>query len=173
MKKDIAVIGGLFLLIVFILIFGRAYSSLVFLNESTGSAFTLGSQPKSAQLRIRDLDINAIVANNQNLRKKGLSKRESLQLNSGMLFVFEKAGDWGIWMKDMKFAIDIIWINEEKQIIAIAKNVSPQPGVKDERLTIYKPGQNAKYVLEINAGLADRYGLYVGDVVYFDLANVK
>lgn len=173
MKKDIAVIGGLFLLIVFLLIFGRAYTSLVFLTESSGSAFSVSGGQKSTQVRIKDLNIDATLANNQNTRKKGLSKTESLQLNSGMLFVFERAGDWGIWMKDMKFAIDIIWINDEKQIVAIAKNVPPQPKTKDKDLIVYKPGKDAKYVLEINAGLSDRYNLVDGDVVTFDLTKAR
>lgn len=168
MKKDIAVIGGLFLVIAILVIFGRAYTSLSFFSESSGSAFSLGSTGKFLQLRVKTLDINAQVANSQNLRKKGLSNKESLSLNSGMLFVFDKAGDWGIWMKDMKFAIDIIWINAEKQIIAIAKNVPPQPKTKDKDLIIYKPGKNAKYILEINAGLSVRHGLVEGDVVTFD-----
>ena len=173
MKKDIAVIGGLFLLIVIILIFGGAYTSLVFFTESTGSAFTIGNREKSLQVRIKDLELNAIVAGNQNIRKKGLSDRESLPLSSGMLFVFEKPGDWGIWMKEMKFAIDIIWINDEKQIVAIAKNVPPQPKVKDKDLIIYKPGKNARYVLEINAGLSDPHNLGEGDVVTFDLSPAR
>ena len=86
-----------------------------------------------------------------------------------MLFVFENKGPYGFWMKDMKFAIDIIWIDENKNILDIVANTAPQPGKKDKELTVYKPRDDALYVLEFNAGLANLNNLQIGDKVSFEL----
>ena len=67
----------------------------------------------------------------------------------------------------MKFAIDIIWIDENKKIVDIATNVPPEPGKKDRELTIYRPGTDAKYILEINAGLSSLNNFQIGDQVEF------
>ncbi|HSX18615.1 MAG TPA: DUF192 domain-containing protein [Candidatus Saccharimonadales bacterium] len=168
MKKDLAVIFGLFLLIAFILIFGKGYSS--------GSFFTASQSTQSASVKkgytvvkIRDLVVNAKLASNPNDRKKGLSKMDSLPIDSGMLFVFETSGDYAFWMKDMKFPIDIIWIDENKRIVSIVQYATPEPGRKDAELTQYKSNLNSKYVLEVNAGLTQRSNIQVGDTADFQL----
>lgn len=76
----------------------------------------------------------------------GLSGRDNLEDNSGMVFVFPDVRDQCIWMKDMKFPLDIIWLNPEKNIIAIEQNVSPETYPNQ-----YCHGP-AKYVIELNAG---------------------
>ena len=86
-----------------------------------------------------------------------------------MLFVFENKGTYGFWMKDMEFAIDIIWIDENKNIVDIVENAAPQPGKKEKELTVYKPRNDALYVLEVNAGLSNLNNLQIGDKVAFEL----
>ncbi len=92
----------------------------------------------------------------------GLSGRKSLQKHEGMLFVFDIPADYGFWMKDMLFPIDIIWISQEKKVIYIEKNVSPNTYPKS-----FSPGSLAKYVFEVQAGFSDAYALKVGDIVNF------
>ncbi len=96
---------------------------------------------------------------------QGLSGRKSLSDGSALLFVFESAESHEFWMKDMKFSIDIIWINDGK-IIDI-KEKAPVPVT--HYLEKYRPKSPAKYVLEINAGLAEKYGFKVGDSVKLDI----
>jgi len=96
---------------------------------------------------------------------KGLSGRESLKNGKGMLFAFSKADYQLFWMKDMRFSIDIIWINEGK--IVDIKEKAPVP--LTQYLESYKPVSPAKYVMEINAGLAEKYGFKVGDLVKLDI----
>ncbi|MBI3341636.1 DUF192 domain-containing protein [Candidatus Curtissbacteria bacterium] len=167
MKKDLAIIAGLFLVIIALLVFGQGYTSLGFMsNQGTASA-AVGGGPSRIKITDKTLTIDAEVAATSNLRKKGLSKRDELPFDKGMIFVFDNTGQYGIWMKDMRFAIDIIWIDADKKIVDIVENVPPEPGKADNKLTVYKPRGDAKYVLEINAGLASANGLQIGDPLNF------
>ena len=115
------------------------------------------------EIVVGDSKILVEVADREDKRKKGLGGRESLGENEGMLFVFpESTSGVVFWMKDMKFAIDIIWIAGDK-IIKIDKNVQPEPGVADEKLKLYNPETDIDYVLEVNAGFSDKNKIKVGD----------
>ena len=80
-----------------------------------------------------------------------------------MLFPFEKADYYSFWMKNMKFPIDIIYINKN-HIVTIHQNIKP-PKTKEESLPIYKPEDPSDTVLEINAGLSEKYKFKKGDTV--------
>lgn len=95
-------------------------------------------------------------------RVRGLSGRVSLAPDAGLLFVFDVSGQHGIWMKDMRFPIDIIWIGEQRRIVTIAERVSPDTYPK-----VFLPETDARYVLEVNAGYAAAHDLHVGDPVFF------
>lgn len=168
MKKDLAIIFGLFLFIVVLLVFGRGFTSAIFLVPQQGTP-SASAKKGHVNLTVRDLSVNAKVVSKVSDRQRGLSKAKSLPLNEGMLFVFEENGIYPFWMKDMNFAIDIIWIGENKRIVYIASNVPPEPGKKDKELMLYRPDSDSRYVLEINAGLAQLHGVQVGDTVNFDL----
>ena len=92
--------------------------------------------------------------------QKGLSNRKTLCQNCAMLFEFPKAGRRSFWMQDMNFPLDIIWI-ENKKIVHIEKNV-PQNFSR-----VLSPQNEADQVLEINAGLAEKIGIEVGDNIVF------
>jgi uncharacterized protein len=102
------------------------------------------------------------IASTPQERSRGLMFRENLPENEGMLFVFEKEGDYSFWMKNVLIPLDIIWINKDGEIVYIAENL--QPGTDIEYGTI-KPNQKAKYVLEINGGLAAQIGLTIRDLI--------
>lgn len=165
MKKDLAIIFGLFLLIVALLVFGQGYTSLSF-GSPTRNAPT-SAVVKKMKVTINTLSVEADVAASTSQRRKGLSKKDSLPFGEGMIFVFENPGKFGIWMKDMRFAIDIIWLDQDKKIVDIVTNVAPESGKKDAELTVYKPRADAKYVLEVNAGLVDLNHIQIGDQASF------
>ncbi|MCX6751552.1 MAG: DUF192 domain-containing protein, partial [Candidatus Nomurabacteria bacterium] len=91
-------------------------------------------------------------------QEKGLSGRKSLNEDQGMLFVFYKSEIYPFWMKDMNFAIDIIWIDEDFRVVFIKKNASTQSYPET-----FTPNQNARYVLEGSAGFSEKNNLKVGD----------
>jgi uncharacterized membrane protein (UPF0127 family) len=101
------------------------------------------------------------VASTIQEQEKGLSGRQSLPQNQGMYFPFASSGFYAFWMKDMKFPLDIIFINNGK-VVTVYKDL--QPGVGSNP-PIYKPYQPANAVLEINAGLANKYTISDGDTV--------
>lgn len=166
MKKDIALIGGLFLVIILLLVFGKGFTSAGFVSKKPSGESTL-SAIMAKFVKIKGLTVNVDVADSTEERKKGLSGRNGMQIDRGMLFVFDKNGVYAIWMKDMKFAIDIVWIDENKKVVDMAQNVAPEPGKKDRELTVYTPKAGAKYVLEVNAGLTSLNNVAIGDLVEF------
>lgn len=168
-KKDLATIIGLFILVVGLMVFSSNYFSSNLFGFPQGATPSATSLKKTTPLTVKTLSIVATISRTLEERRAGLGGRESLEINRGMLFVFDTSDNWAIWMKGMKFPIDIIWIGEDKKIVSIAQNVVMQPGKKDSELATYKPSGPARYVLEINAGLANANGLTVGDMVNFSL----
>ena len=95
----------------------------------------------------------------------GLMFRKSLAVNAGMLFVFEKEGAYPFWMKNTFIPLDIIWINGEKEVVFVSENTQP---CKDEYFCpSISHGKNARYVLEVNGGTAEKIGLKIGDQIVF------
>lgn len=93
---------------------------------------------------------------------QGLSDRNSLAEDAGMLFVFDRPGKYPFWMKDMNFAIDIIWIGEDLRIVYIKKDARPESYPE-----AFGPGKDAKYVLEVVSGFSEKNNLKEGDKVEF------
>lgn len=109
---------------------------------------------------IRGQKFSLLVAKSDKDKQVGLSKYKDLPQNKGMVFLFDKPGSYPFWMKDMKFPIDILFIKKNK-IVTIYKNIPIN------NLTIYSPKESADKVLEINAGLSDKYSFAPGDSVTF------
>jgi uncharacterized membrane protein (UPF0127 family) len=99
-------------------------------------------------------------------REMGLMFRPSLPLDHGMLFLFEQPGMPGIWMKNCKFPIDILWLDEQRRVVHLEEAVPP---CKAEPCPVYQPLRQASYVLEINARQARREKALVGSVLAFTL----
>jgi uncharacterized membrane protein (UPF0127 family) len=97
--------------------------------------------------------IYAEVADTQVEREKGLSGRESLAKNEGMLFVFEKDQAKCFWMKNTFIPLDMIWLDAEKKVVFIHENATPE-----SELAIC-PDKAATYVLEVNGGKVDQLGI--------------
>ncbi len=104
-----------------------------------------------------------IVQTNET-RARGLSGREKLKDHQGMLFVFDAPARHGFWMKEMKFDLDIIWLDQNGRVVGIKENFTP---CTPNNCPSYKPLSEAVYVLEINAGLAQKYNIKEGSVLHF------
>lgn len=105
--------------------------------------------------------IRAEVVDTQAARELGLSERRGLSEGVGMLFVFEKEGRYGFWMKDMQFPIDIVWISSSGLVVQIVEHARPE----DYPDTTYINTIAAAYVLEMREGDIARYGIKVGSRV--------
>ena len=100
------------------------------------------------------------VADTDVLRERGLSGRSDLPGGKGMLFVFDTDDTWGIWMKDMLFPIDIIWVDASGTVVTVAENVAPDTYPKS-----FYPSAPARYVLELPAGFAAARGIAEGAII--------
>ncbi|MBP9701918.1 MAG: DUF192 domain-containing protein [Candidatus Pacebacteria bacterium] len=107
--------------------------------------------------------LNVTVANTPELREKGLSKREILRDDEGMLFVFDTIDRHKMWMKDMYFPLDIIWLDENFKIVDINKGVS-----LSSYPNTFQPQTGAGFAIEVNAGYSDRNSVKVGESVKFE-----
>lgn len=94
------------------------------------------------------------IAKAEQDRVCGLSNRVGLEAGEGMFFVFDNPAFHGMWMKDMRFPIDIIWLDENLRVLTVFHDVSPQTYPR-----VFYPQQKASYVLEIIAGTAKNYGM--------------
>lgn len=95
-------------------------------------------------------------------RTLGLSGRESLPADRGMLFDFQTPGEYCMWMKDMRFGLDMMWLNEQKEIIYIIEGVTPETYPK----SFCGPAEGL-YVVEVNAGIVKAADLRVGQRLRF------
>ena len=99
-------------------------------------------------------------------KSKGLMFRESLENDKGMLFIYDYDGEYNFWMKNTLIPLDIIWIDSEGKIVYIEHEAQP---CGNECKSI-KPQKDARFVLEINGGLAEEFEINLGDK--FDFYNI-
>ncbi len=118
--------------------------------------------PEGPYVKIKDAVFSVEIADTPALQEKGLGYRDTLCERCGMLFLFDRADRIGFWMKGMRFPIDILWIRDET-IVHIEREVNFHDQQK-----VYSPNEPANRVLEVNAGLNDRFGIREGDRVSFD-----
>jgi uncharacterized protein len=113
--------------------------------------------------------LNLEVVASPQAQVKGLSGRESLPWNYGMLFDFRNSASKrpSFWMKEMRFDLDIIWI-KDGGIIGITTDIpAPNPNTPLIELPRYTPPSAIDYALEVNAGWSDAHGIEIGDMVEF------
>jgi uncharacterized membrane protein (UPF0127 family)/phosphatidylserine synthase len=108
--------------------------------------------------------INAEIKDTYQERVLGLMYREYLPENQGMLFVFDSPERYTFWMKNMQISIDMIFLDKNKKIVTIHKNVPP---CNQEPCSTYAPGLPSLYVVEVQAGFSDKHNLEVGQTVNF------
>lgn len=136
-----------------------------FIASTTGSQLedaTTNYTPSLIKIRTPKGEINVFVANTPESLLKGLSNKESLSKDEGMLFIFPKDDNYSFWMKDMRFSLDIVWIDAKKLVVGITNNISPNTYPQT-----FLPPKPIRYVLEINTGGAKGFDIATGTVLDF------
>lgn len=161
-------LAGLFALLVGVILLSAWLSQAQpgSLTTTTNFLATPTPTPAPPQVKIGDASINVEIADTEQERRVGLSGRDSLAPGWGMLFVFETENvRQGFWMKNMKFPIDIIWINNNQVSQIAGKVPNPVPETPDSSLKIYTAREPFDFVLETEAGFVEKNGIEVGNPV--------
>lgn len=138
-----------------------------FTNVATQNSSSQGKPAATA--RINNQTYYIYVARTEEEKQRGLSGRESLPTDEGMLFIFDTRDRHSFWMKEMNFPIDIIFIDGDT-IVSISENAQPPADNADTGdLQVYSPTEPADKALEVNAGLAKKHNLKPGDKVQIKL----
>lgn len=119
----------------------------------------------TTDLRLGDGIFRARIAYNETDREKGLSGVTELAFDQALLMTFPSDDMWGIWMKDMKVPIDIIWLNKDKKVVYIFKDVSPDNSTSK----VFKPKVPARYVVEVAAGTVDSRAIKINSTAIFQI----
>lgn len=128
---------------------------LIFLSVSIIA--TVDRQQTFASMNFGSTKFSLQIADTEHKRQIGLSGQTSLPRNGGMVFVFERPEAVCFWMRDMRFDLDIIWLDSDKKIIKIAEAISPNTYPQS-----FCPGGLAKYVVELNSGVTRQLGMAFG-----------
>lgn len=106
----------------------------------------------------------ALVADTQRKMTVGLMFRKLIGPNKCMLFVFPYEGAHPIWMHNMKFPLDILWLDSDRRIVHIVESAKPTSGLDFSNYASMVP---AKYVIELNAGFVRKNKIKINDVARF------
>ncbi len=156
MKKSAIFYLSAFFFLIFIVSGAVYYENKIKSNSLSSYGNT------TTEIRLGGENFKVEIVSTPAKRELGLSGRPDLCRNCAMLFVFGRAGDYPFWMKDMRFDLDIIWI-DGSSIKYIKRDASAVLGTRE----IINPGTMADKVIEINSGLSDALGIKVGDKVSF------
>jgi len=115
-------------------------------------------QENERVIEIANRDVTVVVADSMIERQRGLSGKVTLEEDTGMFFIFPEEGTHGIWMKDMNFPIDIIWLDEELRIVHIEEKVVPETYPE-----VFTSDEDALYVVELMSGFVEQYAVHEGD----------
>jgi len=140
-------------------IFILAFYSIPLVQKAWASV-SLRANTEITHAIIAETKIVIEIVRDHDDRILGLSGRQELPPNHGMLFDFEKQGRHGIWMKNMLFSIDIVWISNNMEVVYIVEDVSPRTFP-----TIFSPRSDATYVLELPSGFVKKNGIKRGDLL--------
>ncbi|MDP1760205.1 MAG: DUF192 domain-containing protein [Candidatus Woesebacteria bacterium] len=160
--KNFKKYGSFIIVILFLIILGFFWAK----SEKFGSSAPK-KEPSShvsgiKYVKIAGQMIKVELALTQKEQEQGLSGRENLKDDEGILFIFSEPAKNYFWMKNMNFPIDIIWLGEDRKIIYIKKDIQPSSYPNS-----FGPGVDNRYVLEVSAGFSEKNNLKIEDSVRF------
>jgi uncharacterized protein len=130
----------------------------------------INAQTELVPLTVGSATLAVEIRDTDEERALGLSYREFMGQDEGMLFIFSSPQSVTFWMREMRFDLDMIWIRENK-VVEIAAKV-PAPNETDPVAKTITPKEKVDAVLEVHSGWAEKNGVNVGDVVSFSDSNI-
>ncbi|MEX0933419.1 MAG: DUF192 domain-containing protein [Candidatus Paceibacterota bacterium] len=132
-------------------------------SNNSNETFATDIEYTDGTLMFKGGEIQVALAETNLERQTGLSRQRTIGENEGLLFIFNESAEQRIWMRDMYFPIDIIWLDDDFEIVDIKKNATPESfrSVRDRE--VFTPRMPARYVLEARSGFAGTHNLVTGD----------
>lgn len=131
-------------------------------GEQSGTHLTIINGEDQGSIKAR---IDLEIADTREKRNQGLSGRQSLGQNSGMIFMMESEGKPTFWMKNMLISLDFIWILDNRVVDILRDVPPPEEGQQDDTLPRYSPVTTVNRVLEVNSGFVVEKGIKIGDII--------
>lgn len=140
---------------------------VIFLIFAISPYFMLGTKTlEKSIISVNGREISVEIANTPETWTRGLMFHQPLGDNEGMIFVYDREGYFGIWMPNMSFSIDILWMDSSGKVVNIVRNAEP---CKSMPCTSWRPSVPASYVLELKANSTK--DIKIGDV--FNLSSIS
>ena len=154
---------SLLIAILFAIFFKEKQTAIPMSGNSVGTCGTYDTE----NITIGNNTIQVELADTDCKRTLGLSGRNTLANGDGMLFIFPAMDSWGFWMKDMNFALDMVWADDAGTIVGIEKNATPNTynAKNPSQSEIFGQNYFAQYVIELPAGYTDRENVKVGNKI--------
>ncbi|PIN82423.1 MAG: hypothetical protein COW26_02425 [Nitrosopumilales archaeon CG15_BIG_FIL_POST_REV_8_21_14_020_33_23] len=109
-------------------------------------------------IKIDDIALQVQVADTEPRRVRGLMFQDQLPYDQGMIFVFDEVGVYSIWMLNMQFSLDMIWFDQNGNIIHIEKDIPPcKTALETMTCQSFTPDGQALYILEVTSGFVDKF----------------
>lgn len=119
-------------------------------------------KPSAAVLHVGGTTYKLQIAATEATRQAGLAGRANMPEDAGMLFAFDKPTSECFWMKNMRFSLDIIWVNAQKRVVYVKQNIAPSTYP-----ATFCPTKPAAYAIELHAGEVAKRHIVIGEKLDF------
>ena len=112
-------------------------------------------------IKLDGITLQAQIADTKPLQMRGLMFQQKLPYDQGMLFIFQDEGVRSMWMLNMQFSLDVLWIDAQGNVVHIEKDTQPCKSALETMACTFTNGEAkpAKYVLEVTSGFVDKYDI--------------
>ena len=111
-------------------------------------------------IKVDNTVLEVQIADNESRRIRGLMFQDQLPFDQGMIFVFDEPGVYSLWMLNMQFSLDMIWFDENGNIVHIEQNIPPcETPTEIMACQSIIPSGEALYILEVTAGFVEQFNI--------------
>ena len=111
-------------------------------------------------IKVDETVLEVQIADDESKRIRGLMFQDPLPYDQGMIFVFDEPGVYSLWMLNMQFALDMIWFDEQGNVVHIEQDIPPcETPTEIMACQSIVPSGEAKYILEVTAGFVEQFNV--------------
>ena len=111
-------------------------------------------------IKVDDVVLEVQIADDESKRIRGLMFQDPLPYDQGMIFVFDEPGVYSLWMLNMQFALDMIWIDADGNVVHIEQDIPPcETPTEIMACQSIVPSGEAMYILEVTSGFVEQFGI--------------